>query len=41
MQCTKVSQKQNLYYEKYKVTSVQFLTLEWIKRPARDEAKEK
>lgn len=35
----KVSQKQNVYYEKYKLASVQFLTLEWIKCPAREEGK--
>lgn len=40
MKCTKkVSQKQNAYYEKYKLVSVQFLTLEWIKYPARKEGK--
>lgn len=34
-----VSQKQSVYYVKYKSALVQFLTLEWIKCPAREEGK--
>lgn len=34
-----ISQKQSVCYEKYKSASVQFLTLEWIECPAREEGK--